>query len=100
MRGGGSVMDDVPAAGDLCAKRPQSEDSACKVEQHLDDVGPDDSSEAALEGVDQREDSEDEDGGDGACAEGDGDDNGDGEDADAFRGGACGEEDAGGEAMQ
>ena len=90
--GGGDGVDVHPAAGDVRAESEDGDEGSGDVDEHLDDVGPDDGGHAAFEGVDQRKRGDDGDGEDIARTDGDGDDDGDGEDANAFGGGPGDEE--------
>ena len=51
-------MDFGPASGDVVAEGGDGDDGAADVDGHLDDIGPDDRSHAAFEGVEQRKSKE------------------------------------------
>src|SRR6185437_5734573 len=98
--GGRGGVDRAPAAGNQAEQGDEANSGAADVDDHLDDVGPDDGGHAALEGINQGEQSDDGDRGNLACTDGDGHDNGDGENAHAFSGGTGNEEESGGQAAE
>src|SRR5687767_13823529 len=78
----------LPAAGNLVEDHEQADDRAGDVEKHLYDVGPNDRSHAAFEGVEERQGDDQYNGSDLAGAQNDGDHDGHCEDPYAFGKGA------------
>ena len=95
--GAGHRGDVIPASGNLVKDDEEAGDGAGHVEGHLHHVGPDHGGHTTFEGVKEREQDDQHDGGDFAGAEHDGDHQGDGEDAYTFGQGARDQEDGGGE---
>ena len=98
--GCGDFVDLRPASGDVGAEREDGHDGAAYVDDHLDNVGPDDGGHSALEGVEKSKRGDDADGEDVARPYGDAYDDADGEDPDAFGSGSGEEEEAGGHLVQ
>ena len=86
--GAGHLDDVVPAAGNLPQDHEEAEDSPGHVEEHLDDVGPDDGGHAAFEGVEKRQADDQQNGDNVVRTEDNGDHYGDGKDSNPFRHGA------------
>src|SRR5262249_32510030 len=77
----GNRDDVIPSSGDLAEDDEEAEYRAKDVQRHLYDIGPDHGRHAAFEGIEEREDCNEDNGGEFAGTEDDRNDDRDGEDA-------------------